>query len=160
MVLAGRSKSIIISFLFTGPLPATHFPQLLVSWNLRGTARHIVRFPFSLLIFASISRIALYRLEKYRGIQTIKDMFNLMQLGLATKLVFFVIIFCLPIQVIALFIPGTIAKLLSRFWPQDEIERISQSKYIGDHLLVDAETSLDLVYFEQDRVSSDVFGIS
>ena len=152
MVLAGAIEIDHYFVLVCGSTVGQAFSLFLVSWNLRGTARHIVVFSFSLLIFSSIFWIALYLLEKYFGIPTIAAVFNMTEIGLAFRLVLITILFCLPLQIIVLFFPRFFANILSRFWPVDEIERISRPKFVGDHLLVDTESSLDLVRLEQNRV--------
>ena len=152
MVLVGLIEIDHYIVLVCGSAVGQAFSMFLISWNLRGTARHMVIFSFSLLLFSAILWMVLFALEKYLGIPTVAAAFDMTEIGLAFKLVLFIVLFCLPLQIIVLFFPRIFVNTLSRFWPVDEIDRISRPKFIGDHLLVDTESSLDLAHLEQNRV--------
>ena len=125
---------------------------VVVSANLRGTARQIGMFWAGQCFFSAAILVPLLYVEVYLGVPLVKAAVTALDIGLGPQMAIAVIIFGMPSRIIVLSAPEWTMRLFSRFWPASDEEQQSQTRYIHDRAIDDVDTALDLVHLEQARV--------
>ena len=125
---------------------------VVVSANLRGTARQIGMFWAGQCFFSAAILVPLLYVEVYLGVPLVKAAVTALDIGLGPQMAIAVIIFGMPSRIVVLSAPEWTMRLFSRFWPASDEEQQSQTRYIHDRAIDDVDTALDLVHLEQARV--------
>ncbi len=125
---------------------------VVVSSNLRGTARQIGMFWAFQAFFSAVIMVALLYVEVYLSVPLVVAAVTALDIGLGPQMALAVIIFGMPSRIVVLSAPEWTMRLFSRFWPASDEEQQSQTRYIHDQAIDDVDTALDLVHLEQARV--------
>ena len=125
---------------------------LVLSSNLRGTARQLGMFWAFQCFFSVVVMVLLLYVEVYLDVPLVVAAVTALDIGLGPKMALAVILFGMPSRLVVLAAPNWTMRLFSRFWPASSEEEQSRPQYIHDQAMDDVETALDLAHLEQKRV--------
>lgn len=125
---------------------------LLLSSNLKGSARHLALIQVMLKVLAVVLVLPLLWLEISQGYplsQYIIDVFQVAESGQVAALYLF-------LQLLSVLIYGVLAepiyRMTLRFTPVDQLETLGRPKYLYEQALEDTDTALRLLENEQARL--------
>ena len=124
----------------------------LFSMNLKGRPRQIAMYQVLHNCVLSAVFVPIVLVEAYLGVPLLKA--ALLATGLpAAPLLGLYLIFCeVTTGVIQLVVLDRAERLLERWWPVTDVERLSLPQYVHDRVLEDADSSLTLADREQRRL--------
>ncbi len=125
---------------------------LVLSVNMRGTARQLGMFWAFQCFFSVLIMVVLLYVEVYLHIPLVMAAVTAFDVGLGPQMALAVILFGMPSRFVVLAAPQWTMELFTRFWPASTDEEISRPHFIHDQALDDMETALDLAHLEQKRV--------
>ena len=124
----------------------------LFSMNLKGRPRQIAMYQVLHNCVLSAVFVPIVLVEAYLGVPLLKA--AMLATGLpAAPLLGLYLIFCeVTTGVIQLVVLNRAERLLERWWPVTDVERLSLPQYVHDRVLEDADSSLTLADREQRRL--------
>ncbi len=125
---------------------------LVLSANMRGTARQLGMFWAFQCFFSVVIMVLLLYLEVYLDIPLVLAAVTALDIGLGPQMALAVILFGMPSRLVVLSAPDWTMRLFSRFWPASTAEAMSRPQFIHDQAMDDIETALDLAHLEQRRI--------
>ncbi len=125
---------------------------LILSSNLRGTARQLGMFWAFQCFFSVAIIVLLLYVEVYLDVPLIVAAVTALDIGLGPQMALAVILFGMPSRFVVMAAPDWTMRLFARFWPASTEEEQSRPQFIHDQAMDDVETALDLAHLEQRRV--------
>ncbi len=128
----------------------------LLSMGLTGRSRQVAMYQVIYCVLVSAIMVPLLYIELYFDVPLVKATFLSIDLGLGQQLALvyiFTSVFGVPIMLAAL---GPMTQIFKKLWPATVTEDLFRTKFIRNHVLGDAETSLALADLEQ-RCVLDMF---
>lgn len=125
---------------------------LILSANMRGTARQLGMFWAFQCFFSVVIMVLLLYVEIYLEVPLVLAAVTSLAVNLGPQMALVVILFGMPSRIVVLAAPDWTMRLFSRFWPASTEEEMSRPQFIHDQAMDDPETALDLAHLEQKRV--------
>ena len=131
---------------------------LVLSWNLSGASRQIAMFQIGFNVILCAVFVPLFYVELLTNVPLVKTLVLSNNLDLAQQMsLLFILLNGIPALVLLIFV-DSIERLLARFWPVSDEERISQLEWFHDRAYADIGTAIELVALEQRRAFSILSG--
>lgn len=129
-----------------------------LSSNLSGTSRRIVLQQIILKLASTAIMLVLFGLEQWRNIPLIQALTSWITPSISLRAAWVYLLQQLLGCITASLLLGPTLKLLARLAPATREEELARPVFLYDQALGDAETALDLVSREQNRLFGDLHG--